>query len=85
MLNSSLEKGPVFATRFSPTGQYLLTASIDGTVCVWDVPNKTLHKQYQDHLSEHSSLLLDELRLILVQVFALMSNGCPKMSSSAVA
>lgn len=47
-----VEKGPVFATRFSQSGQYLLTASIDGTVCVWDIPKKALHKQYHAHESE---------------------------------
>lgn len=46
---NSLEKGPIFATRFSPSGQYLLTASIDGTVCAWDIPKKALHKQYYCH------------------------------------
>lgn len=46
---SMQKKGPVFATRFSPTGQYLLTASIDGSVCVWDIPKKALYKQYHTH------------------------------------
>ncbi|KAI0094185.1 WD40-repeat-containing domain protein [Irpex rosettiformis] len=43
------KKGPIFATRFSKNGQYLLTASLDGTVCVWDVPNKTLYEQHACH------------------------------------
>ncbi|KAI0347683.1 WD40 repeat-like protein [Trametopsis cervina] len=43
------EKGPVFATKFSRSGQYLLTASLDGSVCVWDIPSKTLHAQYSCH------------------------------------
>lgn len=42
-------KGPVFATRFSQSGKYLLSASLDGTACVWDIPNKTLHAQYKCH------------------------------------
>ncbi|EKM61352.1 uncharacterized protein PHACADRAFT_247901 [Phanerochaete carnosa HHB-10118-sp] len=45
----SMQKGPVFATKFSPSGQYVLTASIDGSVCAWDVPKKTLYKQYRHH------------------------------------
>lgn len=51
---NSLEKGPIFATRFSPSGQYLLTASIDGTVCAWNIPKKALHKQYYCHERKHS-------------------------------
>jgi WD40 repeat protein len=27
----------------------LLTASLDGTACVWDVTNKKLHRQYRSH------------------------------------
>lgn len=27
----------------------LLTASLDGTACVWDVNNKRLHRQYRSH------------------------------------
>ena len=50
-LVTPLEKGPVFATRFSKSGQYLLTASLDGTVCVWDVRKKILFGQYGCHKS----------------------------------
>ena len=50
-LVTPLEKGPVFATRFSKSGQYLLTASLDGTVCVWDVRKKILFGQYDCHKS----------------------------------
>ncbi|KAH8099279.1 WD40 repeat-like protein [Cristinia sonorae] len=42
-------KGPIFATRFSHSGKWLLTASLDGSVCVWDIPSKQLHKQYSCH------------------------------------
>ncbi|TCD68083.1 hypothetical protein EIP91_011536 [Steccherinum ochraceum] len=45
----SVEKGPIFATRFSKSGKMLLTASLDGSVCVWDVENKKLHNQYNSH------------------------------------
>lgn len=45
----SMQKGPVFATKFSPSGQHLLTASIDGSVCAWDIPKKELYKQYRHH------------------------------------
>lgn len=44
-----MEKGPVFATRFSQSGKYLLTASLDGTACVWDIPSKSLFAQYKCH------------------------------------
>ncbi|CAL1693992.1 unnamed protein product [Somion occarium] len=43
------EKGPIFATRFSKSGRWLLTASLDGSVCVWDIPAKELHRQYKNH------------------------------------
>ncbi|CCL98106.1 uncharacterized protein FIBRA_00100 [Fibroporia radiculosa] len=42
-------EGPIFATRFSRSGRWLLTASLDGTACVWDVAEKRLHKQFQCH------------------------------------
>ncbi|PFH52342.1 hypothetical protein AMATHDRAFT_57411 [Amanita thiersii Skay4041] len=41
--------GPIFATRFSQSGRWLLTASLDGTTCLWDVPEKRLHQQYRCH------------------------------------
>lgn len=41
--------GPIFTTRFSKSGRWLLTASLDGTACVWDVKGKRLHKQYRCH------------------------------------
>ncbi|KJA28617.1 hypothetical protein HYPSUDRAFT_156006 [Hypholoma sublateritium FD-334 SS-4] len=42
-------QGPIFATRFSRNGTWLLTASLDGTTCLWDVKEKRLHKQYRCH------------------------------------
>lgn len=42
-------EGPIFATRFSRSGRWLLTASLDGTACVWDVQEKKLHKQFNSH------------------------------------
>lgn len=42
-------KGPIFATRFSKSGQWLLTASLDGSTCVWDVKSKALHAQIRCH------------------------------------
>ncbi|KAI0651972.1 WD40 repeat-like protein [Trametes meyenii] len=41
--------GPVFAVRFSPSGRWLVTASLDGSACVWDVQGKRLHRQYAAH------------------------------------
>jgi transducin (beta)-like 1 len=43
------EKGPIFATRFSKSGRWLLTASLDGTACLWDVREKILQMQYRCH------------------------------------
>ncbi|KAF5368495.1 hypothetical protein D9758_002147 [Tetrapyrgos nigripes] len=51
----SKHQGPIFTTRFSPSGRWLLTASLDGTSCLWDVANKRLHRQY----SVHSDCCLD--------------------------
>lgn len=42
-------QGPIFATRFSKDGRWLLTASLDGTACLWDVREKCLYKQYRCH------------------------------------
>ncbi|KAJ3509698.1 hypothetical protein NLJ89_g5083 [Agrocybe chaxingu] len=44
-----LAAGPIFATRFSKNGAWLLSASLDGTTCLWDVKEKRLHKQYRCH------------------------------------
>ncbi|KAH9950912.1 WD40 repeat-like protein [Amylocystis lapponica] len=43
------QKGAIFATRFSKSGRWLLTASLDGSACVWDVAEKKLHTQFQCH------------------------------------
>ena len=43
------EKGSIFATKFSKSGEWLLTASLDGTVCLWNVTDKKLHRQYRSH------------------------------------
>ncbi|KAF8743705.1 hypothetical protein AX14_001230 [Amanita brunnescens Koide BX004] len=45
----SQHNGPIFATRFSKSGHWLLTASLDGTTCLWNVPEKRLHRQYRCH------------------------------------
>jgi len=42
-------EGPIFATKFSKSGQWLLTASLDGSACVWNVKTKKLHMQYRSH------------------------------------
>ncbi|KAJ7292731.1 WD40 repeat-like protein [Mycena rebaudengoi] len=42
-------QGPIFAVRFSKDGRWLLTASLDSTVCLWDIPQKELHMQYRTH------------------------------------
>ena len=35
--------------RFSKSGRWLLTASRDGTACLWHVEEKRLHRQYRCH------------------------------------
>jgi len=51
---SGLHKGPIFATRFSKDGKWLATASLDNTVCLWDVENKQRRMQYK-----HRGICLD--------------------------
>ncbi|KAE9409144.1 WD40 repeat-like protein [Gymnopus androsaceus JB14] len=46
---SNKHEGPIFTTRFSPSGRWLLTASLDGSSGLWDVVGKRLHRQYFGH------------------------------------
>ncbi|KAG7452210.1 WD40 repeat-like protein [Guyanagaster necrorhizus] len=48
---ATLEKhtDPIFTVRFSPSGRYLLSASLDGSSCLWDVKAKTLLREYRCH------------------------------------
>ncbi|KAK0465468.1 WD40 repeat-like protein [Desarmillaria tabescens] len=48
---ATLEKhtDPIFTVRFSPSGRYLLSASLDGSSCLWDVKTKTLLREYRCH------------------------------------
>ncbi|RDB29531.1 F-box-like/WD repeat-containing protein TBL1Y [Hypsizygus marmoreus] len=48
-LSHPQHQGPIFATRFSKSGKWLLTASLDGTACLWDVKEKRVHRQYRCH------------------------------------
>jgi WD40 repeat protein len=41
------DQGPIFATRFSRDGKWLATASLDNTVCLWDVEKKQRRMQYK--------------------------------------
>jgi transducin (beta)-like 1 len=54
------KKGPIFAVRFSKDGRWLLTASLDSTVCLWDIPQKELHMQYRTHTGI-SSIFANEI------------------------
>ncbi|KAI0308326.1 WD40 repeat-like protein [Multifurca ochricompacta] len=51
---SRLHKGPIFATRFSKDGKWLATASLDNTVCLWDIEKKQRRMQYK-----HRGICLD--------------------------
>ncbi|KAJ7603123.1 WD40 repeat-like protein [Roridomyces roridus] len=42
-------QGPIFAVRFSKDSKWLLTASLDGTTCLWDIHKKELVRQYKAH------------------------------------
>ncbi|KAJ6601264.1 WD40 repeat-like protein [Mycena vulgaris] len=42
-------QAPIFAVRFSKDGKWLLTASLDGTACLWNVNAKELDTQYFVH------------------------------------
>ncbi|KAF9245902.1 WD40 repeat-like protein [Melanogaster broomeanus] len=48
-LTDDHHKGPIFAAKFSMSGQWIATASLDSTSCVWDVKNKRLYRQYRNH------------------------------------
>ncbi|KAG9314167.1 WD40 repeat-like protein [Chiua virens] len=48
-LTDDHHKGPIFAAKFSPSGQWIATASLDSTACVWDVKNKRIHRQFRNH------------------------------------
>lgn len=52
-----MEQGPIFAARFSRSGKYLLTGSLDGTSCVWNVAEKKLVTMYRCHLGELAFIL----------------------------
>lgn len=59
-------KGPIFATRFSKSGRWLVSVSLDGTACLWNVVEKTLHKQYKYHSGHYLSS--NAFELILIQI-----------------
>ncbi|KAH7923908.1 WD40 repeat-like protein [Leucogyrophana mollusca] len=48
-LSDNRHKGPIFAGKFSRSGQWLVTASLDGSSCVWDVDNRRVHRHYRIH------------------------------------
>ncbi|KZV82358.1 WD40 repeat-like protein [Exidia glandulosa HHB12029] len=48
---------PIFNVKFSPSGLFLLTASLDGTAAIFDVRAKKLVREYQYH--EGSCLDID--------------------------
>ncbi|PPQ76995.1 hypothetical protein CVT25_014812 [Psilocybe cyanescens] len=54
-------QGPIFSTRFSKDGAWLLTASLDGTTCLWDVKEKRLHRQYRCHKGGYCCLDIEWL------------------------
>ena len=76
-----VEKGPIFAVRFSPTGRWLLTASLDGSWCIGDVREKRLHRQVKVHKGmfsgvAHDSAHIDILVLRVEQTAAWTPIGC---------
>ena len=44
-----VEKGPIFAAKFNKSGTLLVTASLDGTSCLWNMKTKELMLQYKRH------------------------------------
>lgn len=42
-------KGPIFTVRFSKSGRWLVSASLDNSACLWDVKERRLHRQYKSH------------------------------------
>ncbi|KAF5323630.1 hypothetical protein D9611_005514 [Ephemerocybe angulata] len=71
-MQNDMHDGPIFATRFSKSGHLLLTASLDGTSCVWDVDQKRPYRQYK---GVHTDCCLD-VDWITDKIFA--STGADK-------
>ncbi|KAJ7057089.1 WD40 repeat-like protein [Mycena amicta] len=44
--SSDQHQSGIFAARFSKNGKWLLSASLDGTACIWDVAKRELHTKY---------------------------------------
>jgi WD40 repeat protein len=60
----TIDKGPIFAVRFSRDGRWLLTASLDATACVWDMQTKKLHTQYRVHTGADTKQFSCELTVL---------------------
>lgn len=60
-------KGPIFSVQFSFTGKWLLSASLDGTACVWDVATKQLAMQFKVHTSVYQIALQN--RWLLINIY----------------
>ncbi|KAI0319053.1 WD40 repeat-like protein [Amylostereum chailletii] len=43
-MSENRHQAPVFASRFSKDGKWLVSASLDCTTCVWNVASRQLHK-----------------------------------------
>jgi len=55
----TIEQNSIFSIKFSPSGKYLLTASLDSTCALWDVKRKDLIRQLTLHQGVfHSNLII---------------------------
>jgi transducin (beta)-like 1 len=64
-------KDVITAIQFSISGQWLLTASFDGTTCVWDMKNKKLHMQYWCHKGGWIYIIFDSYAEVIIPDSAL--------------
>ncbi|TFK77481.1 WD40 repeat-like protein [Pluteus cervinus] len=49
LFQHSQHQGPIFASRFSPSGRWVASSSLDGTACLWDVQKRLLVRQHKLH------------------------------------
>jgi COMPASS component SWD3 len=47
---------PVGSVRFTPNGQFLSVATLDGTIRLWDSLKRTVQREFKSHVNERYCL-----------------------------